>query len=393
MQPGITGAQRRPGPKPQQHAVFTSLMAGAGLATTQALNEGRGRSPSNTSRVQPVESPPMLVQPTKRRWPKPQQHGQTVLRASDAQRRPGPKPQQHETNCRGPLAPRHASMIAQIPRSTKAGAEAPATRAGHLRSRRLFRSLNEGRGRSPSNTLRARTAVRAQRRPGPNRNTRRYSAQRRPGPKPQQHPISVLCFHAQRRPGPKATQREIITYRRTLAQRRPGPKPQQHGDPREGRRSLNEGRGRPQVRVTLNEGRGRSPSNTGRPSRSVSPVKCAQRRPGPKPQQHSPVCGQAQRRPGQAPATRQSGTSGFAYAQRRPGPKPQQHAGLLVLVGPMDGQARSTKAGAEAPATRHGGARTSVRLARDALNEGRGRSPSNTELPSSDSDSDMIPCR
>ena len=61
---------------------------------------------------------------------------------------------------------------------------------------------------------------------------------------------------------------------------------------------------------------------------------------------------------------------------RRLGPKPQQHCTPAVVV--AAGRVRPTKAGAEAPATRTMQAVGPIAVRRPTLNEGRGRSPSNT---------------
>ena len=134
-----------------------------------------------------------------------------------------------------------------------------------------------------------------------------------------------------------------------LAQRRPGPRPRRHLDP----------------------------------SRIPRSLRIAQRRPGPRPRRHmtaSPlmlaaldrstkagaetpatpftlttyyrVCDDAQRRPGPRPrrhdADRAAG-EGSDRAQRRPGPRPRRHEPVATEA--VDLVVRSTKAGAETPAT------------------------------------------
>ena len=114
----------------------------------------------------------------------------------------------------------------------------------------------------------------------------------------------------------------------------------------------------------------------------------AQRRPGPKPRRHR--------------ATASKVSSTVLLAQRRPGPKPRRHQGRAVPRQQRVDQ-RSTKAGAETPATppclpppqrqtllaqrrpgpkprrhRTGGRRSGCPPA--ALNEGRGRNPGDTHI-------------
>ena len=112
----------------------------------------------------------------------------------------------------------------------------------------------------------------AQRRPGPKPRRqpqswqqpgRGWPAQRRPGPKPRRQSgilpqLSELGSHAQRRPGPKPRRQSPPMAANTRregfgAQRRPGPKPrrQQPGRPRSRRE-----------RPPLNEGRGRNPGDS-----------------------------------------------------------------------------------------------------------------------------------
>ena len=119
-------------------------------------------------------------------------------------------------------------------------------------------------------------------------------------------------------------------------------------DPREGYRTsttLNEGRGRdpgdtigfglPDAHyTTLNEGRGRDPGDTPPPYDGADDPLAAQRRPGPRPRRH---------------ASAAMLSACILAAQRRPGPRPRRHAcAALDPDGPLH---RSTKAGAETPAT------------------------------------------
>ena len=133
----------------------------------------------------------------------------------------------------------------------------------------------------------------------------------------------------------------------------------------------------------LNEGRGRSPGDTGTPLMGVSTPDHAQRRPGPKPRRHASfhaILGRTHRRStkagAEAPATHAG--SGYAVGRRARSTKagaeaPATRAGAADRVAP---RRRSTKAGAEAPATPAGAARFLPRFA--PLNEGRGRSPGDT---------------
>ena len=85
----------------------------------------------------------------------------------------------------------------------------------------------------------------------------------------------------------------------------------------------------------LNEGRGRDPGDTRSDHADDQATIGAQRRPGPRPRRHIEMGERA---------------GGFQHAQRRPGPRPRRHpvlAPLELLV-----VRRSTKAGAETPATR-----------------------------------------
>jgi len=139
-----------------------------------------------------------------------------------AQRRPGPKPQRH-----GPQGERGPAGSAS--RSTKAGAETPATPSPGCSRREATSTLNEGRGRNPSDTpdhvhQGALDAPRSTKAGAETPATPVESLERR-----------LACLGcAQRRPGPKPQRHLLLPSRFLLeaghAQRRPGPKPQRHDD-------------------------------------------------------------------------------------------------------------------------------------------------------------------
>ena len=89
-------------------------------------------------------------------------------------------------------------------------------------------------------------------------------------------------------------------------------------------------------RPTLNEGRGLDPGNTTAPRTTSSAAPAAQRRPGPRPRQHTMRVVVV--------------SHGPRCAQRRPGPRPRQHTRRAAAR--LSCSARSTKAGASTPATR-----------------------------------------
>ena len=190
------------------------------------------------------------------------------------------------------------------------------------RSRRP--TLNEGRSPSPGDT---KTVICGTRAPP--------HAQRRPEPKPRRHRSALparrsACpsLNEGRSPSPGDTRSDRCRARRTrtCAQRRPEPKPRRHSAVQRAGAWL----------VTLNEGRSPSPGDT-RGIRHWFCVSFAQRRPEPKPRRHArqEVIGllltlRSTKAGAQAPATRgESGTksSGFTttVAQRRPEPKPRRH--------------------------------------------------------------------
>ena len=214
-----SGAQRRPGPEPRQHlhveprgghGVARSTKAGTGAPATRAalqsghdervaLNEGRDRSPGNTSG-----------------W------CGCMMYVCIAQRRPGPEPRQHPVGGQGQR--RSGS------RSTKAGTGAPATRAPSRCPGGRSSALNEGRDRSPGNTLlcgcvgggsadrstKAGTGAPATHRERVCATHHARVAQRRPGPEPRQHTTllrwGVEVLRAQRRPGPEPRQHGWVAF-------------------------------------------------------------------------------------------------------------------------------------------------------------------------------------
>ena len=159
-------AQRRPGPRPRRHHPAPR----SPRRSVQSLNEGRGRDPGDT--MSDGEQRPGVIR---------------------AQRRPGPRPRRHE-KLGNPTGSRKQ-------RSTKAGAETPATRSGTERPGGRSHPLNEGRGRDPGDTpggpgrRRSRSALNEGRGrdPGDTGASTRImvtpgGAQRRPGPRPRRHP-------------------------------------------------------------------------------------------------------------------------------------------------------------------------------------------------------------
>ena len=255
-------AQRRPGPKPRRHAATGS----PSRARPSTLNEGRGRSPGDTWPAGRGRCAGTALNEGRGRSP-----GDTRPPASP--RRAAASLNEGRGRSPGDTRPTRSIRASGSRRSTKAGAEAPATRGRSGRSTATPTTLNEGRGRSPGDTSADH----------PDTIPSEY-AQRRPGPKPRRHmfrsPIPVGSLPAQRRPGPKPRRHGPVSttvLADTLAQRRPGPKPRRHpavhqGGPRGVRRSTKAGAEAPATRgsgVTLplldhslNEGRGRSPGDT-----------------------------------------------------------------------------------------------------------------------------------
>ena len=283
-------------------------------------------------------------------------------------------------------------------RSTKAGARTPATLVGadgadhRLPAQRRpgreprrhsgppssiqpwGRTLNEGRGANPGDTLRraglSGKPVGAQRRPG--REPRRHGdrlrvpllplprstkagartpatlrgrtgddaipidAQRRPGREPRRHVAlwfqGVLIWLAQRRPGrePRRHSRiaPIAARCRPAAQRRPGREPRRHSR-----------RMKDHTKTLLR----------------------AQRRPGREPRRHATRVAPAEMQIGQVRST-------------KAGARTRRHAQSGVV--PRLVRRRSTKAGARTPATR--ASARAPRRAPPPLNEGRGANPGDT---------------
>ena len=232
-----TCAQRRPGPRPRRHAherffqvrhdlrstkagaetPATPLISPSGGFVLSPLNEGRGRDPGDTGRGCTAHG---VGYPAQRRpGPRPRRHlkFRNLFRGKwFAQRRPGPRPRRHVHRLERDLRRRR--------RSTKAGAETPATPGDRTHTRVRLPPLNEGRGRDPGDT-------------GPFASVLldEISAQRRPGPRPRRHhrhptyPSSDP--HAQRRPGPRPRRHISLAPNwnaRSFAQRRPGPRPRRH---------------------------------------------------------------------------------------------------------------------------------------------------------------------
>ena len=188
-------AQRRPGPRPRRHrrglhvhvlVRVRSTKAGAETPATRVhavaqmfdflrstkagaetpatplfdrtdvlpdgtLNEGRGRDPGDTL------NPGRLPEPT-------------II----AQRRPGPRPRRHIVGY---------AHIQLWGRSTKAGAETPATLASCRIATPASAPLNEGRGRDPGDTICGSASC-----------AWHFTAQRRPGPRPRRHMLPLHLF-------------------------------------------------------------------------------------------------------------------------------------------------------------------------------------------------------
>ena len=158
-------AQRRPGPRPRRHSRALSLPS-----RSSSLNEGRGRDPGDTGLPLAHDTASMRLRSTKA--------GAETPATPSARTR-------HRTD---------------DPRSTKAGAETPATPGYEARYLLLVTPLNEGRGRDPGDTRNGWPVACASsslnegrgRDPGdtisfaPNWNARSF-AQRRPGPRPRRH--------------------------------------------------------------------------------------------------------------------------------------------------------------------------------------------------------------
>ncbi len=361
-------AQRRPGRQPQRHRIRQVEAVHA----QAALNEGRGVSPSDTCELPP--SPHRMEPLNEGRGVSPsdtQGLDQRQPPALGAQRRPGRQPQRH-------LFAFRIAAASWTRRSTKAGASAPATpfdprrvpyHAGRAQRRpgrqpqrhprvrpaeevRLTVALNEGRGVSPSDTpggppragprcpsLNEGRGVS----PSDTREKRDQGggwaviAQRRPGRQPQRHRTVPLlssrdAAFAQRRPGRQPQRHMMKQVEKTGvgydAQRRPGRQPQRHSRCRTRRSG---------IRRSAQRRPGRQPQRHPRDPVRVEGPGLAQRRPGRQPQRHV------------EPAAVSSIIA--RTAQRRPGRQPQRHPRWCCSRRPGRGE---------------------------ALNEGRGVSPSDT---------------
>ena len=161
-------AQRRPGPKPRRHQ--PSVNAPTGQSTT--LNEGRGRNPGDTDVLQGLPRYPVFQRSTKAGAETPatlERNPSPLLHAWLAQRRPGPKPRRHA---------HHGRAVSGGPsRSTKAGAETPATLVVVVVvSVKLSPRSTKAGAETPATPTPATLYV-----------TLNSPAQRRPGPKPRRH--------------------------------------------------------------------------------------------------------------------------------------------------------------------------------------------------------------
>ena len=236
-------AQRRPGPRPRRHAISSSQS-----------------SFSNSAQRRP--------------GPRPRRHKLTLDHTpvcGDAQRRPGPRPRRHlasvvlprarvtrSTKAGAETPATHLgdrSAAAQLLRSTKAGAETPATPTASLFSCATVCSLNEGRGRDPGDT---------------------------PSVPLLSASPSALNEGRGRDPGDTARSRRPRHSQTTRSTKAGAETPATRGRP-----CHTESRG-----SSLNEGRGRDPGDT-HPWHVRSfwtQVVSAQRRPGPRPRRHALLC-------------------------------------------------------------------------------------------------------
>ena len=377
-------AQRRPGREPRRHArgcragdlrLARSTKAGARTPATLDWLQDQARAICAQRRPgrEPRRHPGGRTDPRRRRFAQrrpgrePRRHPRCVnliREMGDAQRRPGREPRRHspgrpragrasgaslnEGRGANPGDTRSALPLRPAaPRSTKAGAQTPATPTTSGLSGWRRWSLNEGRGANPGDTPAQWDTGQGSR-----------IAQRRPGREPRRHQRS------RRRAWPSSS-----------AQRRPGREPRRH-------QPILEWRGR--LETPLNEGRGANPGDTRAVSAREARRRAAQRRPGREPRRHrridvpagaGDVC--AQRRPGREPRRhhqwRRKRALNYLHAQRRPGREPRRHAEFARAI---QERLRSTKAGARTPATP--GVRP-VRVACGAaLNEGRGANPGDT---------------
>ena len=196
----MEGAQRRPGPRPRRHACRNCRRPGS---RNHALNEGRGRDPGDTG---------VALNEGRGRDPGDRvTHGVTC-----AQRRPGPRPRRH-------MKPHLLDIVVGHLRSTKAGAETPATRDVGL-------FLEEPR------STKAGAETPATQSPARGDPIWYSNAQRRPGPRPRRHASTVSWSRVGRCPLNEGRGRDPgDTMRRpgfraigSGAQRRPGPRPRRH---------------------------------------------------------------------------------------------------------------------------------------------------------------------
>ncbi len=194
-------------------------------------------------------------------------------------------------------------------------------------------------------------------------------AQRRPGPRPRRHDWMCASVRspdgAQRRPGPRPRrhlERHALPVLRALRSTKAGAEtPATHGKPG------NSEMGAP----TLNEGRGRDPGDTRGSCGHWSTGSSAQRRPGPRPRRHP---GRMEQRARVRPRSTKAGAETPATRPRvvggRRGPHRSTKAGAetpatqrkVLVLRPSHG--RSTKAGAETPATHQLAGRVADDLAR-----------------------------
>ena len=161
-----TPATRLPELPGRDHEIMRSTKAGAETPATpllkeercrtarNTLNEGRGRDPGDTPhRPRPMQFWGQTLNEGRGRDP-----GDTItctwhpIWYSNAQRRPGPRPRRHNVQ---PF-----KGVALFGRSTKAGAETPATHANISRWTASGWALNEGRGRDSGDTANRRRTTR-----------------------------------------------------------------------------------------------------------------------------------------------------------------------------------------------------------------------------------------
>ena len=165
-------AQRRPGPRPRRHP-YGPLPADPGPSS---LNEGRGRDPGDTSRAcRPAWRHSGRSTKAGAETPATLDAGEIqFLGSTTAQRRPGPRPRRHSSppTISPPASPLNEgrgrdpgdTQVDRVEarklgrRSTKAGAETPATPSVSISLGTMTGSLNEGRGRDPGDTQIARRA-------------------------------------------------------------------------------------------------------------------------------------------------------------------------------------------------------------------------------------------